>query len=100
MPQYEDCLFVPDAADDPDEIADEVLTASSTFPTPLQVFASCNGLALLAEHLPILYPEISRQITSADSGEVTPNVTVGSDPNQDWVTVDSYPEDYYMVCLH
>ena len=62
------------------------------------MFASSNGLALLAEHLPLLYPEISRQMNSSESGEVTPNVTVGNDPSQDWVTVDSYPEDFYMVC--
>ncbi|XP_053375851.1 baculoviral IAP repeat-containing protein 6-like isoform X2 [Mercenaria mercenaria] len=86
-----------DLTDDADEIPDEVLLTSTPFPTPLQVFASGNGLALLAEHLPLLYPEISRQMTSSEPGEMTPNVTVGNDPNQDWVTVDSYPEDFYML---
>ena len=59
------------------------------------MFASVGGLALLAEHLPLLFPEISRQITLADSSSET---TVGmADTSQDWVTVDSYPEDFYDV---
>ena len=79
----------------PDEIPDELLLSTSPFPTPLLVFASVGGLALLAEHLPLLFPEISRQITLADSSSET---TVGmADTSQDWVTVDSYPEDFYDV---
>ena len=59
------------------------------------MFASVGGLALLAEHLPLLFPEISRQITLADNSSET---TVGmADTSQDWVTVDSYPEDFYDV---
>ncbi|KAL4237916.1 Baculoviral IAP repeat-containing protein 6 [Mactra antiquata] len=86
-----------DITDDIDDIPDSVLLSSATFPTSLQIFASVNGLALLAEHLPLLYPEISSQITSTESGETTPNANTTTDPNQDWVTVDSYPEDYYML---
>jgi len=61
------------------------------------VFASVGGLALLAEHLPLLYPEISRQLPSPDnSGQTTPNMTNGTD--NDWVTVDSYADqDFYQV---
>lgn len=86
-----------DLTDDADEVPDEVLLTSSTFPTPLQIFAGVGGLALLAEHLPLLYPEISRQITAAESGESTPNMTNGADTSNDWVTVDNYPEDLYTV---
>ena len=62
-----------------------------------QVFASVGGLALLAEHLPLLYQEISHQITSPSSGESTPNLTKGGENPNDWVTVENYPEDLYMV---
>jgi len=85
--------------DDADEIPDEVLLTSPTFPTPLQIFATVGGLALLAEHLPLMYPEISRQITTSDTGETTPNMTNGADNLNDWVTVDNYPEDFYTVSL-
>ena len=88
-------FFIPDEIDEPDEIPDELLLSTSPFPTPLLVFASVGGLALLAEHLPLLFPEISRQITLADNSSET---TVGmADTSQDWVTVDSYPEDFYDV---
>lgn len=91
--------FSADLTDDIDEVPDEILLSSPTFPTPLQIFASVGGLALLAEHLPLLYPEISRQITAAESGESTPNLSNGGDNANDWVTVDNYPEDFYMVSL-
>ncbi|XP_052766452.1 baculoviral IAP repeat-containing protein 6-like isoform X2 [Mya arenaria] len=87
----------PDLTDNADEVPDEVLLTSPMYPTPLQVFASVGGLALLAEHLPLLYPEISRQIASpVTSGETTPNMTNGAD--NDWVTVDNYPDpDFYSL---
>ncbi|XP_064622207.1 baculoviral IAP repeat-containing protein 6-like isoform X2 [Lineus longissimus] len=42
-------------------IPEQVLLETQSLPSPLQVFASQGGLALLAEHLPLLYPEITRQ---------------------------------------
>ena len=87
--------MVSEENEEPDEIPSETLLSTSPFPTPLLVFASVGGLALLAEHLPLLFPEISRQITLADSASET---TAGlTDASQDWVTVDSYPEDFYDV---
>ena len=79
---------------DNEDLPDETLLSVLPFPTPLQVFASVGGLALLAEHLPLLYPEISRQTTSTDgSGESSTPVDLG----QDWVTLESYPEEFYEV---
>ena len=85
-----------DLSDDINEIPDDVLLASPSYPTALQVFASVGGLALLAEHLPLLYPEISRQMTTSDPVTETQPGTV-HDPSQDWVTIDSYPEELYEL---
>ena len=50
------------------------------------MFASVGGLALLAEHLPVLYSEVSRQPVLPD----TMDNTAVSDVAQDqWVSVDS-----------
>lgn len=54
--------------DKAEDIPDEFLLASPAFPSALQVFASVGGLALLAEHLPLLYPHIARQGMAADVG--------------------------------
>ena len=78
--------------DNPEDIPDEILLASPAFPSALQVFASVGGLALLAEHLPLLYPDITRQGTTADVG-TTDNNNI-PDLGQDWVTVESSDELY------
>ncbi|ESP03095.1 hypothetical protein LOTGIDRAFT_157060, partial [Lottia gigantea] len=77
--------------DDDNTIPDEVLLSTSPIPTALQVFASVGGLALLAEHLPLLYPEITRQASATET--VTDN-TNGNDIGLDWVTVESSDELY------
>jgi len=71
-----------------------VLLQAPNFTSALQVFSSIGGLALLAEHLPLLYPEFSRQTTPA---EVTKDTTVPGGIGHDWVTVES-SEDIYEVC--
>ncbi|XP_014679554.1 PREDICTED: baculoviral IAP repeat-containing protein 6-like, partial [Priapulus caudatus] len=59
-------------------------------PTGLQVFASVGGLALLAEHLPLLYPEVTQAATmSVAPPERAPDLGIGTD----WVKVES--EEYY-----
>ncbi|KAK3576772.1 hypothetical protein CHS0354_014586 [Potamilus streckersoni] len=80
--------------DEADDFSDEVLLSSPPFPTALQVFASIGGLALLAEHLPLLYPEISRQITASDmhSSEASAH-----DISQEWVQLEPYPEEFYEL---
>ncbi|KAL8592605.1 hypothetical protein ACOMHN_026535 [Nucella lapillus] len=78
--------------DNPEDIPDEILLSSPAFPSALQVFASVGGLALLAEHLPLLYPDITRQGTTTDVA-TTDNNNV-PDLGQDWVTVESSDELY------
>lgn len=75
-------------------IPSAVLLQTPNFTSALQVFSSIGGLALLAEHLPLLYPEFSRQTTPA---EVTKDSTVPGGIGHDWVTVES-SEDIYEVC--
>lgn len=77
---------------------DQALTTVSPFPTSLQVFASVGGLALLAEHLPLLYPEVSRQSILQESGldYMIKNMSLA----EEWSMVEPFPEDFYEVgCL-
>ena len=60
------------------------------------MFASVGGLALLAEHLPLLYPDITRQGTAADVSTSDNNNI--ADLGQDWVTVESSDELYDVSC--
>lgn len=55
------------------------------------MFGSVGGLALLAEHLPLLFPEISRQSSGVEVVSDTSNV---GDIGHDWVTVESSDELY------
>lgn len=48
----EECLEVP---------MDDTLLDSSPIQSPLQVFAGMGGLALIAERLPMLYPDVIQQ---------------------------------------
>lgn len=85
-----------------EEILDESLVSSTpSFPTSLQVFASVGGLALLAEHLPLLYPDISRQpLSPADPGNGSgycKTVSNSADLGQDWVTIEPFPEEFYEL---
>lgn len=74
---------------------DQALTTVSPFPTSLQVFASVGGLALLAEHLPLLYPEVSRQSILQESGldYMIKNMSLA----EEWSMVEPFPEDFYEV---
>ncbi|XP_062579414.1 baculoviral IAP repeat-containing protein 6-like [Saccostrea cucullata] len=72
---------------------DQALTTVSPFPTSLQVFASVGGLALLAEHLPLLYPEVSRQSIMQESGldNMIKNMSIA----EEWSMIEPFPEDFY-----
>lgn len=76
-------------------IPEEVLLDTPSFPSALQVFAGVGGLALLAEHLPLLYPEVTRQVTPADLCKDSGGLGLA----HDWVTVESN-EDWYEVRRH
>ena len=70
------------------------MTSFNTFPTPLEVFANHGGLALLAEHLPLVYPETLRYNTQ---DKPQPNVSSPDAMDADWVKVDGTNIDLYEV---
>jgi len=75
-------------------------TDSPALSSALQVFSSVGGLALLAEHLPLLYPNFSRHSSPVDVVRDSANTNVGlssigvSGIGHDWVTVESAEEIY------
>lgn len=46
-----------------DAATDESLLETNPIQSPLQVFAGMGGLALIAERLPMLYPDVIQQVT-------------------------------------
>ncbi|XP_013417535.1 baculoviral IAP repeat-containing protein 6 [Lingula anatina] len=80
-------------------IPDEVLLQTPSYPSALQVFASVGGLALLAEHLPLLYPEISRHVSPTEGNRDASSNSLG----HDWVTIegdDIFEDDIYEPISH
>jgi hypothetical protein len=62
-------------------------------PTPLQVFTQQGGLALLAQHLPLVYPETLRY--STPDKVATPDAI-----DAEWVKVDASDDIYEVnVCF-
>lgn len=45
-----------------DAAIDESLLETKPIQSPLQVFAGMGGLALIAERLPMLYPDVIQQV--------------------------------------
>lgn len=45
-----------------DAATDESLLETNPIQSPLQVFAGMGGLALIAERLPMLYPDVMQQV--------------------------------------
>ncbi|XP_054605954.2 dual E2 ubiquitin-conjugating enzyme/E3 ubiquitin-protein ligase BIRC6 isoform X4 [Nothobranchius furzeri] len=96
---------------------DESLLETSPIQSPLQVFAGMGGLALIAERLPMLYPDVIQQVTfslrlllsSAQSGfnspgcsqvsaPVVPSATQEKPKDSDqfeWVTIEQSGELVY-----
>ena len=75
-----------------------LLTDYQGVASSLQVFASIGGLSLLAEHLPVIYPEVSR--LSAVAEEAPQRKAPGIPPpsslaNQDWVALET--DELYEV---
>lgn len=56
MAASEECL---------DAATDESLLETNPIQSPLQVFAGMGGLALIAERLPMLYPDVIQQVRHA-----------------------------------
>lgn len=50
-----------------DATTDESLLETNPIQSPLQVFAGMGGLALIAERLPMLYPDVIQQVRLADT---------------------------------
>uniref|UniRef100_A0A8C4Q1J4 Dual E2 ubiquitin-conjugating enzyme/E3 ubiquitin-protein ligase BIRC6 n=1 Tax=Eptatretus burgeri TaxID=7764 RepID=A0A8C4Q1J4_EPTBU len=77
--------------------ADEALLETPPMPSPLQVFASLGGLALIGERLPMLYPDMSQQVSpvheTQEHGQNEPEQFewVSLDPSGDTSTID-FPE--------
>lgn len=89
---------------DSDTLLSSLSADSPALSSALQVFSSVGGLALLAEHLPLLYPDFSRHSSPVDIVRDTANTNVslpsagGVGIGHDWVTVES-AEEIYEVCL-
>ncbi|KAI5102813.1 baculoviral IAP repeat-containing protein 6 isoform X13 [Silurus meridionalis] len=85
MTQVDECL---------DAAIDESLLETSPIQSPLQVFAGMGGLALIAERLPMLYPDVIQQVSTpvvASSSQEKPK-----DSEQfEWVTIEQSGELVY-----
>ena len=89
-----------------DIIPDSVLLETASMPSSLQVFARVGGLSLLAEHLNVLYPDVTRvgvlgddiayRTGGAGGGGGSANAGTSTMMGADWVTVES-PDDLYDV---
>ncbi|KAJ8248503.1 hypothetical protein GJAV_G00242730 [Gymnothorax javanicus] len=85
MTPSEECL---------DAAIDESLLETNPIQSPLQVFAGMGGLALIAERLPMLYPDIIQQV----SAPVVPSATQEKPKDCDqfeWVTIEQSGELVY-----
>ncbi|XP_023819026.1 baculoviral IAP repeat-containing protein 6 isoform X2 [Oryzias latipes] len=73
---------------------DESLLETNPIQSPLQVFAGMGGLALIAERLPMLYPDVIQQV----SAPVVPSTTQEKPKDSDqfeWVTIEQSGELVY-----
>ncbi|XP_029449757.1 baculoviral IAP repeat-containing protein 6 isoform X2 [Rhinatrema bivittatum] len=81
-----------------DECMDSVLDDSflETCPiySPLQVFAGMGGLALIAERLPMLYPDVIQQVSAPVVASTTQEKPKDSDQFE-WVTIEQSGELVY-----
>uniref|UniRef100_A0A6Q2XZ15 Dual E2 ubiquitin-conjugating enzyme/E3 ubiquitin-protein ligase BIRC6 n=1 Tax=Esox lucius TaxID=8010 RepID=A0A6Q2XZ15_ESOLU len=77
-----------------DAAIDESLLETNPIQSPLQVFAGMGGLALIAERLPMLYPDVIQQV----SAPVVPSTTQEKPKDSDqfeWVTIEQSGELVY-----
>lgn len=79
------------------------LASSSSLITPLQVFSQRGGLALLARHLPLVYPEAMRfptsqvsswpTVSAAEKSNAIASTTPPDHIDADWVKVEC-PDEF------
>ncbi|XP_075902304.1 dual E2 ubiquitin-conjugating enzyme/E3 ubiquitin-protein ligase BIRC6 isoform X2 [Nelusetta ayraudi] len=77
-----------------DAATDESLLETNPIQSPLQVFAGMGGLALIAERLPMLYPDVMQQV----SAPVVPSTAQEKPKDSDqfeWVTIEQSGELVY-----
>uniref|UniRef100_A0A8D0MRX5 Dual E2 ubiquitin-conjugating enzyme/E3 ubiquitin-protein ligase BIRC6 n=1 Tax=Sus scrofa TaxID=9823 RepID=A0A8D0MRX5_PIG len=77
-----------------DGILDESLLETCPIQSPLQVFAGMGGLALIAERLPMLYPEVIQQVSTPVVTSTTQEKPKDSDQFE-WVTIEQSGELVY-----
>lgn len=67
-----------------DAATDESLLETNPIQSPLQVFAGMGGLALIAERLPMLYPDVMQQVRRAECRLMVTSVGVAVSTVADW----------------
>ncbi|XP_078085695.1 dual E2 ubiquitin-conjugating enzyme/E3 ubiquitin-protein ligase BIRC6 isoform X6 [Mustelus asterias] len=77
-----------------DSALDESLLETNPIQSPLQVFAGMGGLALIAERLPMLYPDVIQQV-SAPVVTSTSQEKPKDNEQFEWVTIEQSGELVY-----
>ncbi|XP_015713161.1 baculoviral IAP repeat-containing protein 6 isoform X4 [Coturnix japonica] len=77
-----------------DAVLDESLLETCPIQSPLQVFAGMGGLALIAERLPMLYPDVIQQVSTPVVTSTTQEKQKDSDQFE-WVTIEQSGELVY-----
>ncbi|NXL92489.1 BIRC6 protein, partial [Alectura lathami] len=75
-------------------VLDESLLETCPIQSPLQVFAGMGGLALIAERLPMLYPDVIQQVSTPVVTSTTQEKQKDSDQFE-WVTIEQSGELVY-----
>ncbi|XP_063246756.1 baculoviral IAP repeat-containing protein 6 isoform X2 [Prinia subflava] len=75
-------------------VLDESLLETCPIQSPLQVFAGMGGLALIAERLPMLYPDVIQQVSTPVVTSATQEKQKDSDQFE-WVTIEQSGELVY-----
>ncbi|EMP24451.1 Baculoviral IAP repeat-containing protein 6, partial [Chelonia mydas] len=77
-----------------DAVLDESFLETCPIQSPLQVFAGMGGLALIAERLPMLYPDVIQQVSAPVVTSTTQEKQKDSDQFE-WVTIEQSGELVY-----
>ncbi|XP_056423373.1 baculoviral IAP repeat-containing protein 6 isoform X3 [Hyla sarda] len=77
-----------------ESVLDESFLETCPIQSPLQVFAGMGGLALIAERLPMLYPDVIQQVSAPVVTSTTQEKPKDSDQFE-WVTIEQSGELVY-----